>query len=256
MAFAALLPYVSGRKSRAAVMYFSCRLVLYTAAVMTSVLAAGGIMDIADFPVITAAQLSQPFASQRIDALFLILFTAFGVYALTVQVMTAALLAGDIFPKFRRWRSTAVLLMSLAAMGLFTGCTSTGQVSDKSYLRCVGVSGSRLTMTFFGDDEVITAEGEDIPSAMENAVITAGRPIVTGFTELIVLGDCDHREVLGYMLKVWKVPPSCMAVYSTDPESTIKTETPSLLEGRLKEEINQGKAQKCDIVTVLSRTGG
>lgn len=256
MAFAALLPYVQGRKSRAAVLYFSCRLLLCNAVIMTTVLTAGGIMDIADFPVIMSAQLSQPFSSQRTDALFLMLFAAFGVFALTVQVMTAAALAGDVFPRFRRWRCTAVLLLSAAAMGLFTGCSSTGQVSDKSYVRCVGIDGDRLTVAFFGDDEVITAQGEDIASALDNVSLSAGRPIVTGFTELIVLGDCDRRKVLGYMLKEWKVSPSCMVAYSADPEYTIKTETPSLLKGRLKEAIKQGKAQECDIVTVLSGIGG
>lgn len=251
MAFVLMLPYVQGRKRRAAVMYFSCRLVMCTAVVMTAVLTAGGIMDIAEFPVIMSAQLSQPFSSQRTDALFLMLFAVYGVFALTGQLMTASVAAGDIFPKFSKWRSTAVLVLSLAAMGLFTGCTSTGQVHDKSYVRCVGVSGDRLTLAFFSGDEIITSEGSDIGAAMDEAVLTAGRPVVTGFTELIILGDCDRKAVLGYMLKEWKVSPSCMVIYSEEPENTMKETLPSVLEGRLKEAIKQGKARKCDIVTVL-----
>ena len=53
------------------------------------------------------------------------------------------------------------------------------------------------------------------------------------------------------MLKEWKVSPSCMVMYSGDPGFTIENTDPSLLEGRLKEAVRQGKAPRCDIVTVL-----
>jgi len=251
IAFIALLPCVRGSKNKAAAMYFLCRGILSAAVVMTAVLVTGGIMDTADFPVIMSAQLSQPFSSQRIDALFLILFAVFGVFTITVQVMTAAFLAGEIFSRFRRWRRTAAIALSLLAMGLFTGCTSTGQVSDKSYVRCLGTDGKTVTLSFFSDERIITAEGEDISSALAEAEITAGRPVVTGFTELMILGDCDRKAVLEDMLKEWKVSPSCMVMYSGDPEFTIKNTDPSLLEGRLKEAVRQGKAPRCDIVTVL-----
>lgn len=249
--FIALLPCVQGRKNKASVMYFLCRGILSAAVVMTAVLVTGGIMYTADFPVIMSAQLSQPFSSQRIDALFLILFAVFGVFAITVQVMTAAFLAGEIFSRFRRWRCTAAIALSLLAMGLFTGCTSTGQVSDKSYVRCVGTDGKTVTLSFFSDERIITAEGHDISSALAAAEIKAGRPVVTGFTELMILGDCDRKAVLEDMLKEWKVSPSCMVMYSGDPGFTIENTDPSLLEGRLKEAVRQGKAPECDIVTVL-----
>ena len=165
--------------------------------------------------------------------------------------MTAAFLAGEIFSRFRRWRCTAAIALSLLAMGLFTGCASTGQVSDKSYVRCVGTDGKSVTLSFFSDERIITAEGEDISSALAAAEIKAGRPVVTGFTELIILGNCNRKAVLEDMLKEWKVSPSCMVMYSGDPEFTIKNTDPSLLEGRLKEAVRQGKAPRCDIVTVL-----
>ena len=62
----------------------------------------------------------------------------------------------------------------------------------------------------------------------------------------------NSRDILADMLKEWKVSPSCMAVYSNDPEYTMKNSDLPLLEGRLKEEVKQGKAHKCDIVTLLS----
>lgn len=243
LTFIALLPLVRGSKVRGTLMYFSFRLVLCTAVIMTTLLVAGGIMDTADFPVIMAAQLSQPFSSQRIDALFLILFAVTGVFALSVQFIAVRITG--------KWRNTVVIGLSLLAMAVLTGCTSTGQVSDKHYLRCVGVDGNRLTMTFFSSDDIVTAEGEDIESARESAELSAGRPVVTGLTEMIILGDCDRKAVLSHMLREWKVSPSCMVVYSSDPEYTMKNTAPDLLEGRMKEAIKQEKARKCDIVTVL-----
>ena len=57
IAFIVLLPLVSGKKRSALLMYFICRGILCTAVIMTAVIVAGGIMDIADFPVIMSAQL-------------------------------------------------------------------------------------------------------------------------------------------------------------------------------------------------------
>ena len=252
IAFIVLLPLVSGKKRSALLMYFICRGILCTAVIITAVIVAGGIMDIADFPVIMSAQLSQPFASQRIDALFLMLFAVFGVFALTSHIMTAAYLIREAVPKFRRWRSTSMLLLTILASLFLTGCASTGLVHDKRYVRYAGFGGGRLTLAFFSDDDIITAEGEDIRSALKNAELQTGKPIVTGFAEMVMTDKNNSRDILADMLKEWKVSPSCMAVYSNDPEYTMKNSDLPLLEGRLKEEVKQGKAHKCDIVTVLS----
>ena len=42
---------------------------------LTALSVAGGIVTVTDFPVITAAQLSQPFEAQRIDSLFLVVIS-------------------------------------------------------------------------------------------------------------------------------------------------------------------------------------
>ena len=78
-------------------------------------------MPVTDFPVITAAQLTQPFEAQRIDSLFLVVFSVFAVFSAALQVMTGAFLLERIFPSFRHWKSTAVILCTVAAACLMWG---------------------------------------------------------------------------------------------------------------------------------------
>lgn len=96
-------------------LYFIGKAIITAAITLTTVFVAGGIMKIIDFPVITVAQLSQPFSVQRIDSLFLINFTVFAVFSIAVQSAAAAYLTGEIFPKFKRYRCSAVLLLMIAA---------------------------------------------------------------------------------------------------------------------------------------------
>lgn len=79
---------------------FAARLVLTAAAVISAVLAAGGIMEIAEFPVIMAAHLTQPLPSQRIDPLFMIVFSVSAVFSVSVQA--AALISCDNGAQKRR----------------------------------------------------------------------------------------------------------------------------------------------------------
>jgi len=89
--------------------YFIARLIISAVIVLSSILTAGGISEITDFPVITAAQLAQPFSSQRIDSLLLIIFSVFAVFSIAVQSAAAAYLIRRIFPKFKRFRSIAAI---------------------------------------------------------------------------------------------------------------------------------------------------
>lgn len=100
---------------RSAAVYFTGKTVITAALLLTSLLAAGGIMKITDMPVITAAQLSQPFPVQRIDSLFLIIFAVFAVFSVSVQTACASQAAGEVFTGFRRFRNTAVFLLIAAA---------------------------------------------------------------------------------------------------------------------------------------------
>ena len=113
--FAVLLGSVKGESVRAVVAYFAAKAVAAVVVLLTALSVVGGIMPIADFPVITAAQLSQPFDAQRIDSIFLVVFAVFAVFAVTLQVMTGALILWELFPRFRKWRSSAVIALTIAA---------------------------------------------------------------------------------------------------------------------------------------------
>ena len=88
--------------------------------ILTAVLVTGDIMAIADFPLVTAAHLSQPIPSQRIDSLFLIVFAVYGVFAIAVQSAAAAHLAGELLPAFIRFRCLTVLVLMTGAAFLLS----------------------------------------------------------------------------------------------------------------------------------------
>ena len=127
--FAVLLSFTKGNALKNSLYYFTGKIILTAvspvlgSAVVTvsSILVAGGIMKITEFPVVTAAQLSQPFPVQRIDSLFLIIFAVFAVFSIAVQSLTAAGLLMKIFPKFRHLRTTSVLVLMISSAFLFSG---------------------------------------------------------------------------------------------------------------------------------------
>ncbi len=110
----------SGSRRRIGAVYFFARGILSAAVILTSVLICGGIMEITEFPVAAAAQLSQPFPVQRIDALFLIAFSVFAVYAVCVEAVTADNLLNLLLPKMKKYRCTTALA-AMCAVGFFFG---------------------------------------------------------------------------------------------------------------------------------------
>lgn len=113
--FVVLMRLESGNVHRLSAVYFSAKAAVTMLLVFVSVLVAGGIMEITDFPIVTAAQLSQPFPVQRIDSLFVMVFAVFAVFSIAVQTVTAAWLLGKIFPKFKKYRSTFTLVLMIGA---------------------------------------------------------------------------------------------------------------------------------------------
>lgn len=113
--FAILLGVTKGSSAKNAVVYFTGKAILTAAVTLTAVVVAGGIMEITDFPVVTAAQVSQPFPSQRIDSLFLIVFAIFAVFSIAVQTVASAYILGELMPKFVRFRSSVSLLLMIGA---------------------------------------------------------------------------------------------------------------------------------------------
>lgn len=146
-----------------------------------------------------------------------------------------------------------MLMIIFAAGIMLTGCTQTGLVHDKSYLRAVYIGkNNEMTLVFFSDDEIIETQGKDIDSAVELAEIKTGKPIVTGFTELIILGECNGAEVLEYMLNDWKVSPSCIVIEGQQSDGLLRKHYPELITGAVHEAEKQGMIKKCTIVAVLS----
>lgn len=115
------LDRVNGDKSKALTAYFGTKAMAASAVMLTVLPVAGGIMGLTDFPVITAAQLSQPFEAQRIDSLFLVVFSVLAVFSVTLQVMTGAYLLGELIPPFQRWRSLTVTALVIGAALIING---------------------------------------------------------------------------------------------------------------------------------------
>lgn len=115
-----LLGLLNGSYLRETAVCFTVKGLACAALIFTAVLVTGGIMDIMDFPVVRAAQFSQPFPSQRIDSLFLIVFAVYAVFSIAVQSAAGACLAGKLFPSFRRFRCLTVLALMIGAAFLLS----------------------------------------------------------------------------------------------------------------------------------------
>lgn len=117
--FILILGFTKGKPMSSALGYFIGKVILTAAVILTGVLVSGGIMDITDFPIATAAQLSQPFPVQRIDSLFLIVFSVSAVYSIAVQATSADYLLDEVSP-IKKYRST-LMLAAMAAVGFVFG---------------------------------------------------------------------------------------------------------------------------------------
>jgi hypothetical protein rflaF_05384 len=148
-----------------------------------------------------------------------------------------------------------MILAASAAVFTLTGCASSGLVHDKNYLRAVSITGENeknLTFNFFTENgDSVSASGKDIDSAQRSAEIKSGKPIFTGYTELVILGDCSYRETLDYLLNDWKVSPSCIIAYSENGGELLEKTDAEVIYGSIKQAVDQGKIPECDIITVL-----
>ena len=107
----ALIGITKGEPIRDLSEYLLIRVIMSTVVITAAILVEGGISAITDFPVITAAQLSQPFQSQRIDSLLLMIFAVFAVFSIAVQSAAAAYLIRKIVPEFKKYRSIAAIAL-------------------------------------------------------------------------------------------------------------------------------------------------
>ncbi len=119
--FAVFLSYTKGSPLKNTIYYFTGKIILTVTVTISSILVAGGIMKITEFPVVTAGQLAQPFSVQRIDSLFLIIFAVFAVFSIAIQSLASTELLIKIFPKFKKLRTTSVLAVMVGTAFIFTG---------------------------------------------------------------------------------------------------------------------------------------
>ena len=111
---AVILGDTEGDAGGAVCAYFTGKLALIASAAGITLLSAGGIMSMTEFPAITAVQLTQPFSSQRTDAVFLAAFSAAAVFAAGIHGVCISALLKQLRPEMK-YRSAAAFAMMTAA---------------------------------------------------------------------------------------------------------------------------------------------
>lgn len=145
------------------------------------------------------------------------------------------------------------LAAAVSSVVFLAGCAS-GKIHEKSYLMAAAVTEkdeTMVTMCLFSEDLAVTASGADVDEAVREAELKNGKPVFTGYTELIIVDGRDSLRLLGHMLNNWKVSPSCMVVKCSDGRTLLEENDPRQLIGRAEQAVSQGEAPQCDIVNVL-----
>lgn len=144
-----------------------------------------------------------------------------------------------------------IFLLLLAVVTL-TGCSSNGNVSTKAYLRALALDGNKLTLAFYEEQDAVTVTADNPAEAKEIAELSIGKEIFAGHTELVMLKNCDNLETLDFMLREWKLSPSCMiAQPKYNGRTVLALADPENLTGSIKLAQQQELAPECDIITVL-----
>lgn len=116
-----LLCFLREKPVKSTLRFFGIALLLWTFVLFLGITVLGRFMKDAPYPFFMIANVSQPFRSQRADALYLVLFVLLCVTRLTMFTTLAAHLLGQAFPNLR-FRSIICLLATLciaAALGFF-----------------------------------------------------------------------------------------------------------------------------------------
>lgn len=142
----------------------------------------------------------------------------------------------------------------LAAMGIFlTGCSTGADVNETAYVRAAAVDSGKVTFSFYLDEKVISVEADSLESAESAAELAVGKEIFTGHTELVILSDCDKKGVIEYMLRQWKVSPSCRIAEAENGMEVLKKRKAEEIADVLAKAEEKGVTEKCGIVTVLGQ---
>ncbi len=146
-----------------------------------------------------------------------------------------------------------LFLFSILSVITLTACGSQGNVSRRAYVRTAAIDGNTLTLAFFSGEETVSVSADDLEKAKSKAEVEIGKEIFVGHTELILLSDCDSREILKHIFRQWKPSPSCMVLeINENGGEAVKNRDPEELTGAVKVAIEQGKLPECDIINVLA----
>ncbi len=137
------------------------------------------------------------------------------------------------------------------------GCSGNGNVHDKNYVRALAVAGENgkaAVFSFYDEKtEPFASIGENLDDIRSETELNTGKALFTGHTMLIILGDCDYLDTLETLLTEWKVSPSCKVIYAGPYAAhALKNLDAEVLSDAVEKAVEQGKAPKCDIITVLS----
>ncbi|MBQ8824209.1 MAG: hypothetical protein IJZ64_03155 [Ruminococcus sp.] len=114
-----LLAFTSGNRTKSTMCFFGGSLILWEFILFLGITVLGRLMKTSSYPFFMIANVSQPFSTQRSDALYLILFVLLCVMRITLFTVLSEHLLGIAFPKFKKYRSTACLLVMLIAASGF-----------------------------------------------------------------------------------------------------------------------------------------
>ncbi|MBR5512548.1 MAG: hypothetical protein IKV85_01020 [Ruminococcus sp.] len=142
----------------------------------------------------------------------------------------------------------------LAVMCVFlTGCSTGTDVNEMAYVRAAAIDSGNITFAFYLDEQILTVSADSIDEAKSAVELSLGKKIFTGHTELVILGECDEREILDYMLSQWKVPPACRVANCKNAMEILKKRKAEEIVGILEMAEEKNTTAKCDIVTVLGK---
>ena len=142
----------------------------------------------------------------------------------------------------------------LAVMCIFlTGCSNGTDVNEMAYVRAVAVDSGNVTFAFYLDEQILSVSADSMDKAKSAVELSLGKKIFTGHTELVILGECDERAVLDYMLSQWKVPPACKVAHGENCGDILNNRKAEDIVGILELAEEKNTTEKCDIVTVLGK---
>ena len=114
-----LLNFKDGKKTHKALIFLPIGLIMWEIVLFLCITVLGSLLPTAPYPFFLLTAVSQPFSSQRADALYLILFVLLCILRITLLTVLSAHLLGMVFPKLK-FRSIISLLVMIGAAAAFS----------------------------------------------------------------------------------------------------------------------------------------